>query len=191
MMNQTLVLTRRLRPNLVWPTLLRLLKDDLLFWRQPPLRRWNWLAPLTLIGPIYALYLLCTGRLGLLALFGLMCTTRDLHDNALPVFARIRIRGDEVTRGRLLTERESLKNVAHYQTSREDQPPHAVRFALHKDDWSGCVLLVVDEEDEERLGEFLQARGIVTTKSYFERMSFDEMKAAGRKFQARHAQNLR
>lgn len=163
-----LVLTRRLRWNYVLPATLRSLQDKLMFWRRVPGLQWDWTTWLLLAVVLWILYRALTGHYGALTWFLLGLLVKDVHDDALPIFARVRIKDDEITLGRLFTEREPLKNVRHYRTSCEDQTEHAVQFALHKDDFTGCILFVVDKEDCERLIECLQARGIVDTNVYFE-----------------------
>ena len=194
-MNETLKLKRRLRPNLLLPAILLALHSQFIFWRRVPSDRWDWLALLISL-LLFALYL-CgfhrafTGDFSLLTGLLLGCFAKDIHDNALPIFARVRIRGDKLTLGTIFTERHSLAEIEHYSVSREELPQHTVRFSLSERYWPNRFSFVVDEEDEFRLIEFLQARGIGDRTAHLEQLSPTELEAASRDFVAAARAQLR
>lgn len=146
------------------PAILVSLHSTFIFWRRVPRNRWDWLALLISL-LLFAFYLwgfyrAFTGDFSFLTALLLGWFAQDLHDNALPIFARVRIRGDKVTLGRILTERHSMKEVERYSVSRANLPPQTVRFSLSEKYWPMRFSFVVDEEDELRLTQYLQARGI-------------------------------
>ena len=187
-MNETLVLTRRLRPNLVLPAILRALHSTFIFWRRVPSDRWDWLALLISL-LLFAFFLLgfyraFTGDFSFLTGLLLSLFAKDIHDNALPIFARVRIRGDKVTLGTIFTERFSLAEIEHYSVSHADLPLHTVRVSLSERYWHSRFSLVVDEEDSARLIEFLEVRGIGDRIAYLEQLSPEESEAATRELMA-------
>lgn len=173
-MNEPLILTRRPRWNLVLPTILRWLQDTLMFWRRVPRAHWDWMTLLLFAIVLWGFYRVLTGHTGFLIGFLLASIVRPLHNNALPILAYVRIRGEEITLGRILPERDSIEKVTHYRASPEDQPDNTIQFMLYKDNFPDCILFIVDEEDSDRLIAFLQARGIGDINAYLEQLSLEE-----------------
>ena len=146
--------------------------------------RWGWATLVVWPFVLLIIYLAFIGYVGAIIWGILISIAIDIQADALPVFARVRIGDDEIELGTLLTTRKSLKNVKHYQTSREDRWKHTVRFALHKGGWTGCILFLVDEEDELRLTEYLQERGIGDLTAYLEQLSLEANQASEREIEA-------
>ena len=180
-----------MRWNRVLPATLLSLQNKLMFWRRVPLAQWDWMTLLFLAILIWVLYRALTGHVGVLVGFVLASIAKDIHNDALPIFARVRIRGDKLTLGTIFTERHSLKEMAHYSVSREELPQHTVRFSLSERYWPSRFSFVVDEEDEFRLIEFLQARGIGDRIAYLEQLSGAELEAVSRDFVAAARAQLR
>ena len=183
-MNEPLVLTRRLRWDRVRPAILDSLHSTFIFWRRVPSDRWDWLALLISLLAfaffLWGFYRAFTGDFSFLTALLLGWFAKDIHDNALPIFACVRIRGDKVRLGRVFTERHSLAEIEHYLVSREDLPQHTVRFYFSERYWPSRFSLVVDEEDSERLIEFLQARGIGDKIAHLEQLSSAELETESR-----------
>ena len=159
-MEQTLVLRRRLRPNRVLPTILHWLQNTLMFWRPVPFSYWDWTTLVLLAILLWGLYRLFTGHAGFLIGFLLVSIGGNLYNNALPIFARVRIRGDRITLGRFGTERHSLAEIQTHRMAPQTSPEHSVCVYLSEKYWPDRISFVIDKEDAITLSAYLQARGI-------------------------------
>ena len=113
-------------------------------------------------------YRTLTGNFDALSGFLFCSIGENVHNNALPIFACVKIRGDKITTGKLLGERHSLADVRSYRTSQEDLPNHLIQFTFSEKYWPNRFSLIIDKDDADTLSNYLKARDIVAVAAISE-----------------------